>query len=233
MKRFLTIIFSFFLLITFAQSDSIAYSRDYEFTDGVFFNVNHFKKNHPIPKSSIISGVPKNQLDFLKQILENKSIIYTDSLGQEKNIETYGIWGYCQNRSVYINIIKAFNKTDLLYIKSINVDHEFRKLNVIGTLCHFTANVISPFGINGDPMNSFNNNLSSLYNTNEELKQYVFDTQTNKVFDFNVKNMEILLKCDTDLYNQFMVLKKREKPDVIFVYLRKFNEKHPLYLPVK
>jgi hypothetical protein len=230
MKRFLTIIYAFFSLITFAQSDSIAYSRDYEFTEGFFLAADQFKNNDPVLKSSIISGIPKNQLDFMKQVLENKSILYKDSLSQEKNIETYSIWGYCQNRSVYINIIKAFNKTDLLYIKSINVDHEFRKLNVIGTLCHFTANVITPFGINGDPMNSFNNNLSSLYNTNEELKQYVFDTQTNKVFDFNVKNMEILLKNDTSLYDQFMALKKREKPDVIFVYLRKFNEKHPLYL---
>ena len=68
-----------------------------------------------------------------------------------------------------------------------------------------------------------------LNRTVDELRQYVFDTQTNKAFDFNVKNMEILLKNDTDLYNQFMALKKREKPDVIFVYLRKFNEKHPLY----
>lgn len=232
MKRFLTIIYAFFSLITLAQSDSIAYSRDYEFTEGVFLTLDQFKNNDPIPKSSIISGIPKTELNFLKQILENKSILYKDSLSQEKNIETYSIWGYCQNRSVYINIIKAFNKTDLLYIKYINVDHEFRKLNVIGTLCHFTGSVIAPFGVNVDPMNSFNNNLGSLQR-NEELRQYVLDTKTNKVFDFTVKNMETLLQRDTDLYNQFMALKKREKPDVIFVYLRKFNEKHLFYLPQK
>ncbi len=193
-------------MITFAQADSIAYSRDYEFTEGVFLTIDQFKNNDPIPKSSIISGIPKSQLDFLKQAIEQKNIFYTDLKGVEQKVETASVWGYCQNRSVYINFNKQFNK-----------------LNVIGTLCHFTAMVAISVGFH-DPMGYGLNNMV------DELRQYVFDTQTNKIFDFNAKNMEILLKRDTDLYDQFMALKKREKPDAIFVYLRKFNEKHPLYM---
>jgi hypothetical protein len=208
MKRFLTIIFSFFLLITCAQSDSIAYSRDYEFSEGVFLAIDKFKNNDPVLKSSIISAIPKDQLDFMKQVVDQKYIAFTDSKGVEQKIETLTVWGYCQNRSVYINFNKQFNK-----------------LMVIGTLCHFTSMVPTSIGFR-DPMGYG----AGLNNTVDELRQFVFDTQTNKVFDFNVKNMEMLLKNDIDLYNQFMALKKREKPDVIFVYLRKFNEKHLLYL---
>lgn len=208
MKRFLTIIYAFFSLITCAQPDSIAYSRDYEFTEGFFLAVDQFKNNDPILKSSVISGIPKNQLDFMKQLVEQKNIVFTDSKGVEQKIETLTVWGYCQNRSVYINFNKQFNK-----------------LIVIGTLCHFTAMVATSIGFR-DPMGYG----AGLNNTVDELRQYVFDTKTNKVFDFNVKNMEMLLKNDTILYDQFMALKKREKPDVIFVYLRKFNEKHPLFL---
>lgn len=211
MKRFLAVIFSFFSLITLAQSDSIAYSRDYEFTEGFFLAVDQFKNNHPVLKSSIISGIPKDQLDFMKQVVEQKNMVFADSKGVEQKIETLTIWGYCQNRSVYINFNKQFNK-----------------LIVIGTLCHFTAMVATSVGFR-DPMGYG----AGLNNTVDELRQYVFDAQTNKVFDFNVKNMEMLLKNDTMLYEQFMALKKREKPDVIFVYLRKFNEKHPLYLHKK
>jgi len=69
-----------------------------------------------------------------------------------------------------------------------------------------------------------------LNNSVDEMRQFVFDTQTNKVYDFNVKNMEMLLKNDSDLFIQFMALKKRKKADSIFIYLRKYNEKHPLYL---
>ena len=45
--------------------------------------------------------------------------------------------------------------------------------------------------------------------------------------------MEILLKNDAELFDQFMKLKKRKKADSIFIYLRKYNEKHPLYLVSK
>jgi hypothetical protein len=45
--------------------------------------------------------------------------------------------------------------------------------------------------------------------------------------------MEILLKNDAVLYEGFMKLKKRAKADSIFIYLRKYNETHPLYLPLK
>ena len=122
-------------------------------------------------------------------------------------IETNSIWGYSQNRSVYLN----FNK-------------EFNRINVIGTVFHFTATVrtVSPYH---DPMN-YNYGLSQ-----DELKQFIFNTQTNVVSDFNVKNMELLLKDDEELFSKFEALKKREKADAIFIYLRKYNEKHPLYLP--
>jgi len=211
MRNVVIIIYSFFSLVAVAQTDSIAYSHDYEFNEGVFLTINQFEQNNPIPKLAIVSNIPKSELDFLKQVIEQKNIIYKDSKGQEQKVETSSIWGYCQNRSIYINFNKQFNR-----------------LNVVGTLCHFTAAVTTTIGYR-DPM-SFNYGMN---NTVEELHQFVLDTQTNKVLDFDVKNMEIMLQNDTDLYNQFIALKKREKPDAIFVYLRKYNEKHPLYLPVK
>jgi len=211
MRKFFTILYSFFSLSAFAQIDSIAYSRDYEFNEGVFFTVNQFKKNTPIPKQVIVSAIPSSQLDFLKQVMEEKYFSYKDSAGIEQKVETKSLWGYCQNRSVYIN----FN-------------NEFNKLVVIGTLGYFTAMIVTTVGFH-DPMN-YNYGLN---NTADEMHQFVFDSQSNKVLDFNVANMERLLKNDADLYNQFMAIKKRQKSDAIFVYLRKYNEKHPLYLPQK
>jgi hypothetical protein len=32
------------------------------------------------------------------------------------------------------------------------------------------------------------------------------------------------------LYDEFMKFKKKDKPEQIFVYLRKYNDRHPLYL---
>ena len=110
----------------------------------------------------------------------------------------------------------------------MNFSHAFNRLNVIGTLCHFTATVRTSVGYH-DPMN-YNYGLHDTY---DELRQFIYDTEINRVLDFNVANMEVILKNDDELYKQFMALKKREKSDAIFIYLRKYNEKHPFYLPAK
>ena len=208
--KLLLIIYFIFPLKLIAQYDSVAYSRNYEFVEGVFLNGVDFKFNRPISKLKIISNIPKEQLDFIKQIMESRTIHYRDSIGKEILLDKLSVWGYCQNRSIYIN----FN-------------NEFNRLNVVGTLCHFTAT----FEMQVNYRDNFSYN-ATLNNSVQELRHYVYDTQTNTVFDFNVKNMELLLKNDADLYLNFMNFKKRQKSEAIFIYLRKYNENHPFYLPV-
>lgn len=204
-------IFVFFSLCTFAQTNTVAYSRDYEFKEGLFLTLEQFKKNTPILKSEIVSVLPKDQIDFLTQITEQKTVIYKDSAGIEQKIETSTVWGFYQNRTVFIN----FN-------------NDFNRVNVIGTLSLFSA-LVTQAPLRNEPIGD----IYAIEPSFTELRQFVFDTQTNKVFDFNVKNMELLLKNDAELYAQFMKLKKRKKADSIFIYLRKYNEKHPLYLASK
>ena len=67
-------------------------------------------------------------------------------------------------------------------------------------------------------------------NSYRELKQFILNTESNKVNDFTVASMEDALKTEPELLNDFMKLKKKEKTNSIFIYLRKFNEKRPLYL---
>lgn len=207
MKYCLNIFFFFCFTQAFSQTGTVAYSHEYDFKEGVYLTIDQFKQNSPIPKSAFVTGIPKSELDFFSQLLETKTITYKDSTGKEIKLETNSLWGYSQNRSVYLN----FNK-------------EFNRINVIGTVFHFTA-TIRTVSTYHDPMN-YNYGLSQ-----DELRQFMFNTQTNMVSDFNVKNMEILLKDDAELFAKFEALKKREKGDAIFIYLRKYNEKHPLYLP--
>ncbi len=204
----------FFILIIFlpidcsSQKQTVPYSRDYEFKEGIFLTLNDFLMNTPIGKDVIVSDVPKTDLDFLHHITNSPFIIVRDSSNNKSKIETMSIWAYCQNRSIYLNYNATFNR-----------------LNVIGTLCHFTSLVTNYRGYS-DPMNA-NFGINTNY---DELKQFVLDTQTDKVLEFTVASMELLLKNDETLYLEFMKLKKRKKADSIFIYLRKYNEKHPLYL---
>lgn len=211
MKYILFLLFWSPFIVSFAQAedyfqskgkvDSVAYSKDYDFTEGIYLTIDQFKKNSPVPKSAIISNCPKTEIDFLSQVLSQKYLVFKDSVGNEHKMETSNIWGYCKNRVVYVN-------------GNIEYTNIFIKLSVIGKLCYFT---------NVDQVGS------SIFFS----KQLMINTNTNQILEFNVSNLEEILKTDTDLYNQFMKLKEFEKPNSIFIYLRKYNEKNPLYLPAK
>ena len=209
MKHTLSIILLIISVTVFSQNNTVPYSRDYEFTEGIFLTIDQFKQNDPIPKTSIVSSIPKNQLDYLTQVMEQKNFTYKDATGVEQKVNTGAVWGYCQNRTIFLNFNNSFNR-----------------VVVIGSLFHFTS-VIRTIIPSADPM------PMRMDNSFDEIRQFILDTDVNKVLDFNVKNMETILSRDADLYDQFMKLKKREKADLIFVYLRKYNEKHPLYLSIK
>lgn len=209
-KRIAFILLFFQSVAAFAQFDSVPYSRDFEFREGFFQTVYHLKNNEPIPKASIISGYPKSQPDFMTQVMQAKYITYKDRDGIEQKVLTSTLWGFCQNRTIYINY-----------------NGEFSRLNVIGTLCHFIAKKYTPVGYT-DPMN-YNYGI----NTSDEQHQFVLDTQADRIYDFTVSTMEMLLASDPQLSAEFMLIKRRKRQDFIFVYLRKFNEKHPLYISVK
>jgi hypothetical protein len=206
--RFLFILI--LLSASLAAQTTVPYSHDYEFREGVFLNYTQFITNSPILKSKIVSAVPADQVDFLTEVLEQKMLTYKDTSGAEIKVEVNSLWGYCQNRALYINFNNGFDR-----------------INLIGNLSLFSS-IILRTPIQRDP-------LGDMYSIPyEELHQFVLDTQTNKVWEFNVKNMEMLLQQKDDvLYQAFMKLKKREKSDSIFIYLRKYNEKHPLMLPAK
>lgn len=68
--------------------------------------------------------------------------------------------------------------------------------------------------------------------TRDELKQYLIDFESGKVLEFDVDNTELLLMKDSKLYEEYVQLSRKKKKELMFVYIRKFNENNPLYIPV-
>ena len=65
-----------------------------------------------------------------------------------------------------------------------------------------------------------------------ELKQYLIDFESGKVLEFDVENTELLLMKDDKLYEEYVQLSRKKKKELMFVYVRKFNENNPLYIPI-
>ena len=137
------------------------------------------------------------------------------------------------------------------------IQGEFNRITFVGSICHFVADVTtydrynnnyyyspygyydpyyySPYRYYGSyyPYNPYYSPYRSYNNSRNELRQYVFDFETGKIMEFSVENVKLLLMKDPALYEEYVQLPRKKKKELMFVYVRKFNENNPLYLPVK
>lgn len=230
LNRFLfvpLVLFVFIPLISSAQADSgsmVRYTPDFVFNDGIFLTFEQVKNNAPVPKSRLITDVDYYDKDFFMQVLSGKYIYFYDFFGNRQEVKSSDIWG--------------FSRDGILYIL---MDDEFFRITIIGRICHFVATVTSydnryydPYYYNPYYYDSYYRygGYPSTYATNET-RQYLLDFDTGQVYDYDTDNLEVLLMKDPELHDEYSQLGNKKKKQLKFLYLRKFNEKNPLYLPVK
>jgi hypothetical protein len=222
-------------------SDSLVkYTPDFRFRDGIYINFDQVRANNPIPKAKLLTSTDYNDREFFKKLFESLKIYYYDGMGIRQEVASNTIWGYARNGILYIQIQENFNR-----------------ITFVGSICHFVADVTtydsryynSPYGYYDpysyyspySPYYGYGNYYSpygSYYSpyrgsmTRNELKQYLIEFETGKILDFDLENTELLLMKDSELYEEYVQLPRKKKKDLMFVYIRRFNEKNPLYIPV-
>ncbi|MGD0581818.1 MAG: hypothetical protein ABR974_02600 [Bacteroidales bacterium] len=217
------------------NGEKVKFTSEFRFNDGIYLNFDQFKENSPIPKAKILTSAEYNDRDFFTKVLAADKIYFYDEMGLRQAVEKSNIWGFSRNGVIYVMIQGTPNR-----------------ITFIGSICHFVADVTtvdnrnnsnyyspygyydpyySPYGYYGGyPYGSYS---TPSHTTRSELKQFVFDFETGKVLDFTVSNVELLLMKDPSVYDEYVQLPSQKKKELMIVYIRKFNEKNPLYLPVK
>jgi hypothetical protein len=212
----------------------VKYTTDFRFNDGIYINFDQVKMNSPIPKAKLLTSIDYNDREFFKKILEGDKIYFYDNMGVRQEIVKSNIWGYSRNGILYVQIQESFNR-----------------ITFVGSICHFVADITtydsryynSPYGYYDPYYSPYSySNYYNPYNpyyspyrsnmTRSELKQYLIDFESGKVLEFDVDNTELLLMKDNKLYEEYVQLSRKKKKDLMFVYIRKFNENNPLYIPV-
>lgn len=216
----------------------VKYTPDFRFRDGIYLNFDQVRLNNPIPKAKLLTSTDYTDREFYDKLFQADKIYYYDEMGIRKEIDKNSIWGYSRNGILYIQVQETFNR-----------------ITFIGNICHFVADVTtydsryygSPYG-NGyyDPYSFYSpyyyGNYYSPYGSyyspyrhsnisRNEMKQYIIDFESGKMLEFDVKNTELLLMKDSKLYEEYVQLSRKKKRDLMFVYIRKFNENNPLYIP--
>lgn len=222
--------FLFLLIISAAAkgqdeaTDYIEYSNDFRFRDGIFVTFEAVKSNNPIPKSLIVNEVNYDSPDFYNRILDERQFQYFDQLGSTHELQVRNIWGYADKGVLYINM-----------------NNDFFRINIIGNICHFVASVsryrdyydsYSPYRSPYDyPYSPYYSNYPPAQTT--EMRQFLLDFTTGEVMEYDIQAVEILLMTDPELHDEFVALSKRKKNQQKFLYIRKFNERNPLYFPAR
>lgn len=225
-------IFAYLLLFVFApllvaqereEANLVKHSPDFEFNDGIYANFGMVVANDPVSPARIVSDVDMYERDFYDKITAQKEIVIYDDNGVKKVMKTKNIWGYGRNGVLYINIGSAFHR-----------------ISFVGSISHFVASVTTYSSNYYDPYYNPYYNNSYYYNrysqpqsnyTNTELRQYLLDFETGEVLEYDIESVEVLLMKDPELADEFQALRNRKKKQMKFVFIRRYNEKHPLYFP--
>ena len=225
-----------------AQPDStsnhlVRYTTEFKFREGFYLNFDQVRNNKPIPKSRILTSIDYKSKTFFDQVTEAQTITYFDDLGNSQEVATNELWGYSKNGILYINIQGSFNK-----------------ITIMGNICHFVANITTTYNRYSSPYgySPYGYGYSSPYSPygyynypygytpygygqpnyrTTELKQFLLDFSTGKVMEYDAKNVGMLLMSDPELHDEFSRLRSKKKQQLQFMYLRKFNERNPLYIP--
>jgi hypothetical protein len=211
--------------IIYAQNDSVPagyviYTPAFKFRDGIFLNFEQVKINKPIPKAQIVSEIDYNSFDFFEKLFENDEIELYDELGVKQKVKIEKIWGFSDKGILFVNL-----------------NDDFHRIPVFGSISHFIADktyVDYPYHYN--PYSTYYRYDSYYYsddrNTKTVMLQYLLDFETGKVYEFDVKSTEYLLSKDPDLFEEFSKLSGRKKNKLKFLYVRKYDQKHPVYFPI-
>lgn len=210
-----------------AEMDTVPYSPEFEFKDGIYLNIDYLRNNDPIPLARIITEIGFSNKDFIAELLSNEQIMLYDDYGIRRTLNTKDIWGYAENGRLYIM-----------------VGGHFQRIILQGSISLFSASATTyektsfPVKDTGSSSNSTNDLYRSFYgkdyyyrNITGERREYLFDFESNSLSEYHYENLGVLIEQDSLLSSEYETLKTREKKRRMLEFIRRYNQNHPLYFP--
>jgi hypothetical protein len=189
------------------QGDSIMYDP-LKTGDGIYLSYDDFRKNKVITKEQVVSNIDKEQQEFIGKVMFGETFSYKQPDGQVVTMETKKAWGYFQNNTFYVN-----------------VNNDFYRVPVFGSISYFVANVTVVNVGFYDPRFGYSTGTTRT----REIREFLMNYHNGSIQEFNMDRVEELLSRDAELYKEFKKLGRRKQRDQVYKYIRKYNELHPVY----
>ncbi len=100
---------------------------------------------------------------------------------------------------------------------------------MMGTITHFTATVTT-YRMMSDPMMMHPGMMMPYREVPvQELRQFVLDMRSGKILPHTDDNVMALMASAPDLVHEFSKLRKKQRQQQLMLFIRRFNERYPLY----
>lgn len=220
----LILLFGFAVLPLLTLEGQFTESRiilPFRFKDGIFKDFNQVRRNDPVPKANLLIAEDFADAEFYKRILKSRQIIYSTSNGKSEYIDNRKVWGFASDGVLYVHWKGYYSPLYMLGTISCFFLHDQ----------HFDIyrNIVSMHYGNETEMPAYDGQVVVRY---RDLKKYLLDFRTGKISRLNIRNLSRLLKNDPELFSEYSQLSPARKRALIFLFIRNFNEKNPLSLPL-
>jgi len=114
------------------------------------------------------------------------------------------------------------------------------RITIIGSICHFVANLTTYNTNYGYPYSYPYYGYYNYYNpyrsspgaySSTEMRQYILDFKNRTNTGLYGWKCWVLLMADPELHDEFTGLSNKKQKQLKFLYIRKFNERNPLFFP--
>ena len=166
------------------------YYPGFPFVNGVYLSLNEFLDNAPSYQQSLSKK-------------GSELLIEGDSASELIVVDPSKVWGYSQGGNIYLSFEGGY----------------WRIIN-IGTLCHFTAVIVTSFqtiDAFGFPTMQYSKSMEHMF----------LDTESGEIYGLNEKQLKPFLEKDPILLKKFESKKRKKTVDLINA-LKAYNEIHTL-----
>lgn len=194
-------------------------TKNFEFKDGVYLNLEDLQSNTPNYKwKELKSNLAANPQTYMAQV----EYLVTKESGDSLNLDS--VFAVCLGGIPFVRLEKNDVKKELT---------TFAGLQVRGRLSYFTyedkVTVKKPFSA-FNPLNGRAFRTAVVEREVEVEYKKILDLETGERYDFNKKNMLQLVKEDSELRLAVKVIKEEEMHEKLFKALLIYDDRHPIYI---
>ena len=235
----------FLILISFSTcaQQKVEYTSEFEFTNGIYLSFLDFKNNNPIPITHIFSDFDIRSADYLFQVLNTDSVIFYDNLLEERITSVSNVWGFCSNNKVHVGIntvegSKDWQNRDWFPLMSVGAYSYFTAVIMVTRFMPPSPGSISTVGGVSMYDDGMFNDQGTYYQESVPIQMLLnfsngnfIQLATGDINSVSPKLMAELLQPDAVLLREYLDMSGRNQKQNSMFYLRKFNERNPIYFP--